>query len=167
MTILCVSAELWGSDSDAWSSAQTGQAGEGARRPRAAVHGSMVEAAEDVLRPQAPDAPSRAPAPGCRPATTLAWPALDDDDRLGHRPGCGDSRGLDAPVCLRGLLSAETVERSAERRHPVPGRRRLLRRHQRVDHFAAFHCAGIGRFPVLAVLADGPAVPGQGPAACP
>ena len=59
------------------------------------------------------------------------------------------------------------VERSAERRHPVPGRRRLLRRHQRVDHFAAFHCAGIGRFPVLAVLADGPAVPGQGPAACP
>ena len=35
--------------------------------------------------------------------------ALDDDERLGHCLGCGDSRGLDAPVCLRGLLSTETV----------------------------------------------------------
>src|SRR5258708_25259076 len=113
MTILYVSAELWGSDSDAWSSAQTGQASPGAWRQRAAVHGSLVEAAEDVLRPQAPPAPIRAPAPGRRPATTLARPTHDDDDRLGHRPGCGDSRGLDAPVYLPGLLSAETVERSA------------------------------------------------------
>jgi hypothetical protein len=104
---------------------------------------------------------------GVDPAATLAWAPLDDDERLGHCPDCGDSRRVDAPVCLRGFLSAETVERSAERRHTVPGHRRLLRRHQRVDHVAAFNCPGFGRFPVLAVLADGPAVPGQGPAACP
>src|SRR5260370_32737723 len=106
MTMLYVSAELWGSDGDGGSAAQTGRAGRGAWRQRAAVHGSLVEAAEDVLRPQAPPAPIRAPAPGRRPATTLARPTHDDDDRLGHRPGCGDSRGLDAPVYLRGLLSA-------------------------------------------------------------
>src|SRR5260370_34233525 len=113
MTMLYVSAELWGSASSAWQSAQTGQAGPGAWRKHAVVHGSLVEAAEDGLRPQAPPAPIRAPAPGRRPATTLARPTHDDDDRLGHRPGCGDSRGLDAPVYLRGLLSAETVERSS------------------------------------------------------
>src|SRR5260370_22236792 len=103
MTILYVSAELWGSDSDAWSSAQTGQAGPGAWRQRAAVHGSLVEAAEDVLRPQAPPAPIRAPAPGRRPATTLARPTHYDDDRLGHRPCWGGCPGPAVPGHLRGF----------------------------------------------------------------
>src|SRR5689334_8611268 len=126
----------------------------------------MVESAKGVLWPQAPSAPLRAPAPGRRPAAALARPALDDNERLGYCPSHADSCGLDAPVCLRGLLPAETVGFSAERRQHVPGYRRLLRCHQRMDHLAALHCAGICRFPLLAVLADGPAVPDQGPAAC-
>src|SRR6478736_1768092 len=112
MTILCISVS-WGADGDVWKSAQRGQTGERAWRDCAAVHGNMVKAAQDVLRPQASSAPIHAPAPGGRPAATLARSALDDDDRLGHRPGCGDSRGLDAPVCLCGLLPAEAVDRSA------------------------------------------------------
>src|SRR5260370_8527207 len=120
MTILYVSAELWGWHRDAWSSAETGQAGPGAWRQRAAVHGSLVEAAEDVLRPQAPPAPIRAPAPGRRPATTLARPTHYDDDRLGHRPGLRDSRGLDAPAYLRGLPSAEPFEPSPSPPPPPP-----------------------------------------------